>query len=81
MGPSVNPVGADTSACLGVCKRLLERHGKLFDRVHIIPIEKAEQSVLPPYRVRAGRFAGRADAGRYAQRLATLGYTVLVTPE
>jgi hypothetical protein len=31
--------------------------------------------------VRAGRFAGRADAGRYAQRLATLGYTVLVTPE
>ena len=33
------------------------------------------------YRVRAGRFERRADAGRYARRLAALGYTVLVTPE
>jgi rare lipoprotein A len=44
-------------------------------------VRRAEIGDRALYRVRAGRFASRADAGRYARRLAALGYTVLVTPE
>ncbi len=44
-------------------------------------VRRAELGDRVLYRVRAGRFTRRADAGHYARRLAALGYTVLVTPE
>jgi len=44
-------------------------------------VRRAELGDRVLYRVRAGRFPRRADAGHYARRLAALGYTVLVTSE
>jgi rare lipoprotein A len=44
-------------------------------------VRRAELGDRVLYRVRAGHFARRADAGLYARRLAALGYTVLVTAE